>query len=126
MGGAILNALFTQSPVGLHVLDTELRVVRVNTATRGMRGMAVEGLLGRHFAEVRVSVAKVWAREKQVTAHGWMRFPGPLDVSAVLRSPPAPTGCRSAPWVPCTTADLRRQAMSRTSRSSLRPKAFMT
>ncbi|WP_329157974.1 PAS domain-containing protein [Streptomyces sp. NBC_01717] len=77
VGGAILNALFTQSPVGLHVLDTELRVVRVNTATRGMRGVAAEGLLGRHFAEVRVSVARVWAGEKQVTAHGWMRVPGP-------------------------------------------------
>ncbi|MET7496366.1 SpoIIE family protein phosphatase [Streptomyces sp900116325] len=51
MDGAILDALFTQSPVGLHVLDTELRVVRVNTATRGMRGVAVEGLLGLHFAE---------------------------------------------------------------------------
>nr|WTB36218.1 SpoIIE family protein phosphatase [Streptomyces sp. NBC_00830] len=51
MGGAILEALFTQSPVGLNVLDTELRVVRVNTATRAMRGVAVEGLLGRHFAK---------------------------------------------------------------------------
>ncbi|MFF1359586.1 SpoIIE family protein phosphatase [Streptomyces sp. NPDC058297] len=46
-----MDALFTQSPVGLQVLDTELRVVRVNTATRAMRGVAVEGLLGLHFAE---------------------------------------------------------------------------
>ncbi|MGW3746855.1 SpoIIE family protein phosphatase [Streptomyces sp. NPDC005146] len=51
VGGAILDALFTQSPVGLHVLDTELRVVRVNTATRGMRGVSVEGLVGLPFAE---------------------------------------------------------------------------
>ncbi|MFJ2395382.1 SpoIIE family protein phosphatase [Streptomyces sp. NPDC087843] len=51
VGGAILDALFTQSPVGLHVLDTELRVVRVNTATQGMRGVPVESLLGLHFAE---------------------------------------------------------------------------
>lgn len=57
VGGAILDALFTQSPVGLHVLDTELRVVRVNTATRGMRGVAVEGLLGRHFAEAFVGLS---------------------------------------------------------------------
>ncbi|MFE5112358.1 SpoIIE family protein phosphatase [Streptomyces sp. NPDC056663] len=46
-----MDALFTQSPVGLHILDTELRVVRVNAAARGMRGVAVEGLVGLHFAE---------------------------------------------------------------------------
>ncbi|MFB6709759.1 SpoIIE family protein phosphatase [Streptomyces sp. NPDC056333] len=51
VGGAILDALFTRSPVGLHVLDTELRVVRVNAAARGMRGVAVEDLVGVHFAE---------------------------------------------------------------------------
>ncbi|MDX3771919.1 SpoIIE family protein phosphatase [Streptomyces sp. AK08-01B] len=49
--GAILDALFTQSPVGLHVLDTQLRVVRVNTAASGMRGVPVEDVLGLHFAE---------------------------------------------------------------------------
>ncbi|WP_405890462.1 SpoIIE family protein phosphatase [Streptomyces sp. NBC_01527] len=46
-----MNALFTQSPVGLHVLDTQLRVVRVNTAASGMRGVPVEDVLGLHFAE---------------------------------------------------------------------------
>ncbi|MER5685476.1 SpoIIE family protein phosphatase [Streptomyces sp. NPDC002205] len=51
VGGAILDALFTQSPVGLHILDTELRVVRVNAAAREMRGVPVEGLVGLHFAE---------------------------------------------------------------------------
>ncbi|MFI5634946.1 SpoIIE family protein phosphatase [Streptomyces sp. NPDC051664] len=51
VGEAILDALFTQSPVGLQVLDTELRVVRVNTATGNVRGVAVEGLVGLHFAE---------------------------------------------------------------------------
>ncbi|GAA1219405.1 SpoIIE family protein phosphatase [Streptomyces aureus] len=51
VGGAILDALFTRSPVGLHVLDTGLRVVRVNSAARSMRGVSVEGLVGLHFAE---------------------------------------------------------------------------
>ncbi|WP_411104564.1 SpoIIE family protein phosphatase [Streptomyces sp. cmx-4-9] len=46
---AVLDALFTQSPVGLHVLDTELRLVRINTATRPMHDVAVEDLLGQHF-----------------------------------------------------------------------------
>ncbi|MFF3014899.1 SpoIIE family protein phosphatase [Streptomyces sp. NPDC057939] len=49
---AVLDALFTQSPVGLHVLDTDLRLVRINTATRSMHHVPVEDLLGRRFAEV--------------------------------------------------------------------------
>lgn len=32
---AILKAAFTHSPVGLHVLDNQLRVVRMSTATGG-------------------------------------------------------------------------------------------
>ncbi|MFF3563929.1 SpoIIE family protein phosphatase [Streptomyces sp. NPDC002574] len=49
---AMLGALFTQSPVGLHLLDTDLRVVRVNTATTAMRGVPPESLIGRRFSEV--------------------------------------------------------------------------
>ncbi|MGW6866187.1 SpoIIE family protein phosphatase [Streptomyces sp. NPDC054901] len=48
---AVLEALFTQSPVGLHVLDTDLRLVRINTATRSMHDVPVEDLLGRRFSE---------------------------------------------------------------------------
>ncbi|TLQ46115.1 PAS domain-containing protein [Streptomyces marianii] len=43
----MLDALFTQSPVGLVVVDSDLRVLRVNTASEGMRGAPVEQLLGR-------------------------------------------------------------------------------
>ncbi|MDI9887597.1 PAS domain-containing protein [Streptomyces sp. HNM0645] len=42
--------MFTQSPVGLVVVDSDLRVLRVlrvNTASEGMRGAPVEQLLGR-------------------------------------------------------------------------------
>ncbi|MFD3453960.1 SpoIIE family protein phosphatase [Streptomyces sp. NPDC058691] len=48
---AMLNALFTQSPVGLHLLDTDLRVVRVNTATSAMRGVSPAALLGHRFSD---------------------------------------------------------------------------
>jgi PAS domain S-box-containing protein len=48
---AILKAMFTHSPVGLHVLDDQLRVVRMNTAARGLRDTPVEHLLGKHFTE---------------------------------------------------------------------------
>ncbi|MDX3076730.1 SpoIIE family protein phosphatase [Streptomyces sp. MI02-7b] len=48
---AMVNALFTQSPVGLHLLDTDLRVVRVNTATTAMRGVPPTSLIGHRFAD---------------------------------------------------------------------------
>jgi PAS domain S-box-containing protein len=48
---AILKAIFTHSPVGLCVLDDQLRVVRMNTACRGLRGTPVEHLLGKCFTE---------------------------------------------------------------------------
>ncbi|MFE5488958.1 SpoIIE family protein phosphatase [Streptomyces virginiae] len=48
----MLDALFGQSPVGLHLLDTELRVVRVNSATPAMRGVPMEDVVGRPFEEV--------------------------------------------------------------------------
>lgn len=49
---AVLEAVFAQSPLGLHVLDTDLRVIRVNTAAIGMRGIPEEQILGRPLAEV--------------------------------------------------------------------------
>ncbi|MFD0150430.1 SpoIIE family protein phosphatase [Streptomyces sp. NPDC055721] len=42
--GAILDAIFTQSDVGLHVLDTSLRVVRVNDV--GLHGLPAVQFLG--------------------------------------------------------------------------------
>ncbi|MFI0960408.1 SpoIIE family protein phosphatase [Streptomyces sp. NPDC021080] len=48
---AVLGALFSESPVGLHVLDTELRLVRFNTAARYVRAFALEEALGRHPRE---------------------------------------------------------------------------
>ncbi|MFG2640203.1 PAS domain-containing protein [Streptomyces sp. NPDC048370] len=48
----VLEAVFTQSPVGLHVLDIDLRVLRVNSAAVGMRGVPENEIVGRPFAEV--------------------------------------------------------------------------
>ncbi|MFE3633700.1 SpoIIE family protein phosphatase [Streptomyces sp. NPDC059168] len=47
---AVLRAIFTQSPVGLHVLDDRLRIVRVNTASHTLRDTAEDRLLGRVFS----------------------------------------------------------------------------
>ncbi|MFF1838172.1 SpoIIE family protein phosphatase [Streptomyces sp. NPDC058231] len=52
IGASVLEALFTQSPIGLHILDPELRVVRFNTAARGMNGVPAETVVGRPFSEV--------------------------------------------------------------------------
>ncbi|MGW8884728.1 SpoIIE family protein phosphatase [Streptomyces sp. NPDC055749] len=49
LGRALLNTLFDQSAVGLHVLDADLRLVRVNL----LRDLGpVDRLLGRRFDEV--------------------------------------------------------------------------
>ncbi|MEU2931000.1 SpoIIE family protein phosphatase [Streptomyces sp. NPDC007251] len=49
---AVLAALFSQSPVGLHVLDTQLRLIRVNAAARLMRGFPVDQMVGRPLLDV--------------------------------------------------------------------------
>ncbi|WP_405014853.1 SpoIIE family protein phosphatase [Kitasatospora sp. NBC_01539] len=45
-------ALFALSPVGLHLLDTRLRLVRANTAGRLIHDFPVDRMLGRTLAEV--------------------------------------------------------------------------
>ncbi|MBT2443216.1 PAS domain-containing protein [Streptomyces sp. ISL-36] len=52
MRSGVLEAVFTQSPVGLHVLDPELRVLRVNSVAVGMRGIPEERIVGRPLTEV--------------------------------------------------------------------------
>ncbi|MEV6162683.1 SpoIIE family protein phosphatase [Streptomyces sp. NPDC052052] len=48
MGAAILHTLFAQPTVGLHVLDTDLRVVRANPLSNLV---PAEDLVGRYFTE---------------------------------------------------------------------------
>lgn len=48
---AVLKAVFTQFPVGLHVLDDQLRIVRTSTNSHGPGETPVGPLLGRHFTE---------------------------------------------------------------------------
>ncbi|MEU0374376.1 SpoIIE family protein phosphatase [Streptomyces sp. NPDC006283] len=46
LGEAILDAVFTQADIGLHVLDPQLRVVRVNPVAIGVRGVPQESIIG--------------------------------------------------------------------------------
>lgn len=48
-GTVMLDALFTQAPIGLAVLDGDLRVVRINTATPAMQGSREEDVIRRTF-----------------------------------------------------------------------------
>ncbi|MEU2544136.1 SpoIIE family protein phosphatase [Streptomyces roseolus] len=48
---AVLDAVFRQSSVGVHVLDRELRVIRVTGPALAMRGASEEELLGRPAVE---------------------------------------------------------------------------
>lgn len=52
VGQALLEALFTQSPIGMQVLDPELRIQRVNTATATMSTMPASQLVGRRVRDV--------------------------------------------------------------------------
>ncbi|MGW7365145.1 SpoIIE family protein phosphatase [Streptomyces sp. NPDC054841] len=49
---ALLEVLFTKSPVGLVVLDPELRLLRFNPAAEGMQGAPAAEALGRRPTEV--------------------------------------------------------------------------
>ncbi|MFG2794744.1 SpoIIE family protein phosphatase [Streptomyces sp. NPDC048419] len=49
---AVLDALFSQSPVGVAVFDTQLRLVRANPALERMHGVPNAQALGRRLSEV--------------------------------------------------------------------------
>ncbi|MFJ9822014.1 SpoIIE family protein phosphatase [Streptomyces sp. NPDC101151] len=49
---AILDALFTQSPIGVAVYDSRLRVVRANPALESIHGIPNAQLLGHRLGEV--------------------------------------------------------------------------
>ncbi|MFE0513649.1 SpoIIE family protein phosphatase [Streptomyces sp. NPDC058964] len=49
---AVLDALFTQSPIGVAVFDTGLRVIRANPALEAIHGVPNARLLGHRLGEV--------------------------------------------------------------------------
>ncbi|MGW1887086.1 SpoIIE family protein phosphatase [Streptomyces sp. NPDC001970] len=51
-GAALLHALFTNSRIGLHVLDPELRIVRFSTVAPGAQGMDPSDVLGRTWRDL--------------------------------------------------------------------------
>jgi PAS domain S-box-containing protein len=51
-GAAVLETLFHQSPTGLMVLDTELRILRINVRTPVLHTVPIEQIMGRRFTDV--------------------------------------------------------------------------
>ncbi|GEJ99751.1 SpoIIE family protein phosphatase [Streptomyces sp. 1-11] len=51
-GAAVLEALFHQSPAGLMLLDTELRILWINVNTPVLKTGTPEEITGRHFTDV--------------------------------------------------------------------------
>ncbi|MFI6445978.1 SpoIIE family protein phosphatase [Kitasatospora sp. NPDC050543] len=49
---AILDGIFTQSPIGMAVYDTDLRFVRLNDALARINGLPVADHLGRRVSEI--------------------------------------------------------------------------
>ncbi|MEU2056366.1 SpoIIE family protein phosphatase [Streptomyces bungoensis] len=89
VGSALLEALFTQAPTGLVVVDGDLRIQRINTASRGMRGITAEGLLGHPVTD-----ALNMADPAGVAAmtRGVLRTGVPVLDRLVRGRPPAETG----------------------------------
>ncbi|MER5518400.1 SpoIIE family protein phosphatase [Streptomyces sp. NPDC002763] len=51
-GAAVLEALFHQSPTGLLILDTELRILRINLTRPVLHGASQGQIVGRHITDV--------------------------------------------------------------------------
>ncbi|MFF9851680.1 SpoIIE family protein phosphatase [Streptomyces litmocidini] len=72
-GDAVLDAVFTQSDIGVHVLDTDLRVVRVNAVAAGLHGIPADRMLGMPAVDAYASLAGVHVDEavlREVLATG--------------------------------------------------------
>ncbi|MGW1894524.1 SpoIIE family protein phosphatase [Streptomyces sp. NPDC002004] len=68
----VWEGLFARSPVGIAVLDAQLRFLQVNPALQAMTGVPEEGHVGRPFAEVLpgVNTAEMEAVMRRVLATG--------------------------------------------------------
>lgn len=49
---ALLRALLTESPLGVQVVDGDLRLLRLNLAGPGVRGVVGAEAIGRHIRDV--------------------------------------------------------------------------
>ena len=67
---ALLDVLFETAPIGLAVVDRELRYIRVNRALADINGPAAEAHIGRTLEEVTPALARALARGYQAALEG--------------------------------------------------------
>ncbi|WP_457031773.1 SpoIIE family protein phosphatase [Kitasatospora sp. P5_F3] len=69
---AVLDGIFTQSPIGMAVYDTELRYVRLNDALARINGLTVAEHLGRRISAILpgINSAEIEGVMRQVLATG--------------------------------------------------------
>ncbi|MFA7765961.1 SpoIIE family protein phosphatase [Streptomyces sp. NPDC048723] len=98
---AALQSLFTQSPIGLATLGTDLRFLRVNDALARMNGVSAAEHLGKRLTEVvpGVNAAALEATMQQVLDRGT----AVVDVRRTGRTPADPENDRT--WS-CSYAPL--------------------
>ncbi|MFI8338519.1 SpoIIE family protein phosphatase [Streptomyces sp. NPDC085639] len=98
---AALQSLFTQSPIGLATLGTDLRFLRVNDALARMNGVSAAEHLGKRLTEVvpGVNAAALEATMQQVLEQGT----AVVDVRRTGRTPADPDNDRT--WS-CSYAPL--------------------
>jgi GAF domain-containing protein/anti-sigma regulatory factor (Ser/Thr protein kinase) len=98
---AVLAALFSDSQVGLHVLDTELRLVRYNSAARHIRVFPLEAFLGRRLIDVLRGLGVARADDIENMVRGVLDTGSPIrDVVLTARSrhEPFPLVTASVSW----------------------------
>ena len=99
-----LEATYQSAPVGLCVLDAELRFVRINARLAEINGCSVEAHCGRTVAEVVPDVAaRAEAALRRVLATG----EPVLGVEITAETPAAPGECRTwvESWYPLRGSD---------------------
>ncbi|MFD0431746.1 PAS domain-containing protein [Streptomyces zhihengii] len=92
---AALESLFTQSPIGLATLGTDLRFLRVNEALARMNGVSAREHLGRRLTDVvpGVNAVALEAMMREVMESGR----AVVDVRRTGRTPPTRTATAPGP-----------------------------
>lgn len=67
---AVLHALFSEPPIGLQVLDPELRIVRFNSAALGVQGLDMSDAVGRTWRELGIAADDVESMLRTVLETG--------------------------------------------------------
>ncbi|MYS22143.1 SpoIIE family protein phosphatase [Streptomyces sp. SID4948] len=94
-GTAVLESMFARAPAGLHVVDTDLRIIQMNPAAQTMCAASAERMLGHRITEVYdlFSPSRVEAMLREV-----------LDSGVPAPERPEPAHSRAEPGRECVLA----------------------